>query len=94
MTEAEYRVLDKQQDSLIKYIRKQESVIDYVAHSPIGECGYCVPRGVLVACDMATLSKLQTHAKRYYPRMIVIPMTVAECISHMNKPYLGGIHNA
>ena len=84
---AEMKVLLKQQDSLIKYIRKQESIIDYVAYSPREDCGYCVPRGVVVACDMATLCKLQNHAKKHYPGMTVIPMTVAECISHMNKPH-------
>ena len=87
MTEAEYRALDKQQDSLIKYIRKQP-IIDYVAYSPIEDCGYCVPRGVAVACDMATLFHVQNHAKRHYPDMTVIPMTVAQCISHMNKPHI------
>ena len=87
MTEAEYKALNKQQGSLINYIRKQESVIDYVGYAPKEECGYCVPRGVVVACDMATLFKLQDHAKKYYPSMTVIPMTVAECISHMNKPH-------
>ena len=88
MTETEYKVLAKQQDSLINYIRKQGSVIiDYVGYSPKEDCGYCVPRGVVVACNMATLFKLQDHAKRYYPSMTVIPMTVAECISHMNKPH-------
>lgn len=94
MTEAEYRALDKQQGSLINYIRKQP-IIDYVAYIPREDCGYCVPRGVLVACDMATLSNLQAHAKRYYPDMTVIPMTVAQCISHMNKPHinLGGNNN-
>lgn len=85
MTEAEYKALAKQQDSLIKYVRRQY-IMDYVAHSPIEDCGYCVPRGVLVACDMTTLHKLQSHAKRYYPSMTVIPMTVAQYISHMNKP--------
>ena len=86
MTEAEYKALAKQQDSLINYIRHQP-IIDYVGYSPKEDCGYCVPRGVVVACDMATLYKLQDHAKRYYPSMTVIPMTVAECISHMNKPH-------
>ena len=83
---AEMKVLLKQQDSLINYIRKQP-IIDYVAYSPREDCGYCVPRGVVVACDMATLFKLQDHAKKHYPKMTVIPMTVAECISHMNKPH-------
>lgn len=88
MTETEYKVLAKQQDSLIKHIRKHgDAIIDYVAYSPREDCGYCVPRGVVVACDMATLFKLQDHTKRYYPNMTVIPMTVAECISHMNKPH-------
>ena len=87
MTEAEYRALDKQQGSLINYIRKQESIIDYIPYSPREDCGYCVPRGVVVACDMATLFKLKAHAKKHYPGMTVIPMTVAECISHMNKPH-------
>lgn len=86
MTEAEYRVLAKQQDSLINYIRKKP-IIDYVAYSPREDCGFCVPRGVVVASDMMTLHKLQDHAKKYYPSMTVIPMTVAECISHMNKPH-------
>ena len=86
MTEAEYKVLAKQQDSLINYIRKKP-IIDYVGYSPREDCGYCVPRGVVVACDMTTLYKLQDHAKKYYPSMTVIPMTVAECISHMNKPH-------
>lgn len=87
MTEAEYKVLAKQQDSLIRYIRRTQSIIDYVAYSPKEECGYCVPRGVVVACDMATLFHLQNHAKKYYRDMTVIPMTVAECISHKNKPH-------
>ena len=85
MTEAEFKVLAKQQDSLINYIRKKP-IIDYVAYSPKEDCGYCVPRGVVVACDMATLYKLQDHAKKYYSSMTVIPMTVAECILHMDKP--------
>ena len=84
---AEMRAFLKQQSSFINYIRKQPNIIDYVAYSPMEDCGYCVPRGVLVACDMATLYKLKNHAKRYYPNMTVIPMTVAECISHMNKPF-------
>ena len=75
MTEAEYKVLAKQQDSLIKYIRKQQCVMDYVGHAPKEECGYCIPRGVLVACNPQTLARLQTHARRYYPNMSVIPMT-------------------
>ena len=87
MTEAEYKVLAKQQDSLIRYIRRTQSIIDYVGYSPKEDCGYCVPRGVVVACDMATLFHVQSHAKKYYPDMTVIPMTVAECISHMNKPH-------
>ena len=88
MTEAEYKALSKQQGSLINYIRKHgDAIIDYVAYSPREDCGYCVPRGVVVACDMATLFKFQDHAKKYYPSMTVIPMTVAECISHMNKPH-------
>ena len=86
MTEAEYKALSKQQGSLINYIRRQP-IIDYVGYSPREDCGYCVPRGVVVACDMMTLYKLQDHAKRYYPSMTIIPMTVAECISHMNKPH-------
>lgn len=61
--------------------------LDKQQGSLIEDCGYCVPRGVVVACDMATLFKLQTHAKKYYSSMTVIPMTVAECISHMNKPH-------
>lgn len=75
MTEAEYKVLAKQQDSLIKYIRRQKSIMAYVAYSPREDCGYCVPRGVLVACNQQTLAKLKTHAERYYPNMSVIPMT-------------------
>ena len=88
----ELGTLLKQQGSLINYIRKNKSILDYVAYNPMEDCGYCVPRGVLVACEMATLHKLQTHAKRYYPNMTVLPMTVAQCISHMNKPHinLGG----
>ena len=81
--------LIKQQTALIKYIRKQEGVLDYVAYDPYDKsCYYCIPRGVKVACDMATLSKLQAHAKRYYPYMSVIPMTVAEYISHTNRPHI------
>ena len=79
--------LIKQQTALIKYIRKQDGVLDYVAYDPYESCCYCVPRGVKVACDITTLSKLQAHAKRYYPDMAVIPMTVAEYISHTNKPH-------
>lgn len=77
MTEAEYKVLAKQQGSLIRYIRKQP-IIDYVAHSPKEDCGFCVPRGVLVVCDQNTLAKLQAHAKKYYPSMTVIPMTTKQ----------------
>ena len=80
MTEAQYRVLSKQQDSLIKYIRKHPCVVDYVGHAPQEECGFCVPRGVLVACDPQTLAKLKSHAKRYYPDMTVIPMTAEQYI--------------
>ena len=80
MTEAEYKVLSKQQCSLINYIRKQPSIIDYVAHAPKEECGFCVPRGVLVACNSQTLARLQSHAKRYYPDMTVIPMTTEQYI--------------
>lgn len=75
MTEAEYKALDKQQDSLIKYIRKQPCVMDYVCYAPKEECGYCVPRGILVACNPQTLARLKSHAKRYYPDMTVIPMS-------------------
>lgn len=77
MTEAEYMTLHKQQGSLINYIRKQP-IIDYIAHSPKEDCGFCVPRGVLVACDETTLAKLQVHAKKYYPGMTVIPMTTKQ----------------
>lgn len=75
MTEAEYRALSKQQGSLINYIRKQPCVRDYVGYAPKEECGYCVPRGVLVACNPQTLARLQSHAKRYYHDMTVIPMS-------------------
>ena len=87
MTEADYLSLSKQCGSLIKYVKHHPNIIDCFCHYPREECGYCVPRGVVVACDTATLAKLQNHAKRYYPDMTVIPMTVAECISHMNKPH-------
>ena len=75
MTEAEYRVLSKQQDSLIKYIRKNFPTVSYVAFAPKEECGYCIPRGVLVDCTLEILWKLQDHAKRYYPQMLVLFMT-------------------
>ena len=75
MTKAECQVLSNQQGSLIKYIRRQSSVMDYVAYAPKEECGYCVPRGVIVACDYATLAMLRAHADRYYPNMTVLPMT-------------------
>ncbi len=82
MTESEYKALDKQQGSLINYIRKQQSVLYYVAHSPKEDCGFCVPRGVLVACNPTTLARLKTHAKRYYPSMTVIPMTNEQYYYH------------
>ena len=82
-----YQELIRQQNRLINYIRRQPEVIDYVAYSPMdASLGHCVSRGVLVACDMATLHRLEAHAKRYYPDMSIIPMTVAQCISHMNRP--------
>lgn len=87
MTQDEYLSLSKQCGSLIKYMQRHYDVIDYFCHYPREECGYCVPRGVVVACDAVTLAKLQDHAKRYYPGMTVIPMTVAECISHMNRSH-------
>lgn len=80
MTKAEYRVLLFRQDSILKYIHKQLSVMDYVSHAPKEECGFCVPRGVLVCCDDSTLHKLQSHAKRYYPSMTVIPMASEQYI--------------
>lgn len=75
MTRAEYQILNNQQGSLINYIRRQSSVMDYVAYNPKEECGYCVPRGVIVACDYATLAMLRVHADRYYSNMTVLPMT-------------------
>ena len=78
MTKAEYRALDKQQGSLINYIRKQPFVLDYAAHSPIEDCGFCVPRGVLVYCNPNELVRLKSHAKRYYPSMAIIPMTTEQ----------------
>ena len=67
----ELRTLLKQQGSLIRYIRKQRGVFDYMAHNPMEECGYCVPRGVFVACGPVLLRRLQRHARRYYPDMTV-----------------------
>ena len=90
MTQDFLSLLNKQQDSLIKYIRRQPDVLDYYAYSPIEECGHCVPRGVVVACDMNLLFKLQSHTNRYYPDMVIVPMTVAEYIGHTNRPYIGG----
>ena len=75
MTKTVCKVLNKQQGSLIKYIRRQPSVMDYVAYNPKEECGYCVPRGVIVACDYATLAMLRVYANRYCPHMTVLPMT-------------------
>lgn len=90
MSATDCRSLLKQQDSLINYIRKQESVIYYVAHDSKDECGYRIPSGVLVACDPITLTKLQAHAKRYYPNMSVIPMTAEQYYYH-NMRCLGTI---
>lgn len=89
MTKAEYQVLNNQQGSLIKYIRRQSSVMDYVAHSPKEECGYCVPRGVVVACDYSTLAMLKAHANRYYPNMTVLPMTEEQYNYRKSRNFCG-----
>lgn len=89
MTKTEYLNLNKQLNNLIKYMRTHHEIIDYYADYKMEECGYMVPRGLVVACDMDTLNKLNSHAKRYYPDMSISEMGVATCIMHMNKPYKG-----
>ena len=85
MTKEEYLILQKHQNSLIKYIRHQSNIIDYFADYRKEDCGYMVPRGVVVACDMKTLRKLQKHTQRYYPDMEVTEMGIATYILHMEK---------
>lgn len=85
MTEQEYKALDKHVNNLIKYIRRQPNIIDCFADYKMEDCGYMVPRGVVVACNMETLNKLRSHAQRYYPDMHITEMGVATCIKRNIK---------
>lgn len=86
MTKEQYLNLNKQLNGLIKYIRARCDYIDYYADYRKEQCGYMVPRGVVIACDASTLSKIQRHASYYYPDMQVTQMDMNTCYRHMNRP--------